>query len=299
MTSHPPMMRVFIGPKGVRAGWRLLAFLGVAAIPAYLLIGIQHRIIPASLQGIPFIGAMILGESLLLVAVFFASGLMARIESRSFAEFGLPLRQAFRARFWQGALWGFLALTLLLLAIHAGGGFSFGGLALHGGALAKYAAAWALFFLVVGCFEEFLMRGYALFTLSTGSGFWRAALLVSVIFGAIHISNRGESWFGALSAAAISLFFCLTLRRTGSLWFAIGFHAMWDYSESFIYSVPDSGFNSPGHLLASSLHGPHWLTGGSVGPEGSWLVFILIAGLFVIFSRLCREVRFPLPSRES
>src|SRR3989442_350419 len=120
--------------------------------------------------------------------------------------------------------------------------------------------------LLVGFSEEFLFRGYALYTLSTGIGFWPAAGLLSALFGAVHLHNPGESWIGGLSAGLIGLFFCFTVRRTGSLWFAIGLHAAWDYSESFVYSVPDSGAMVPGHLLNSSFHGPRWLTGGTVGP---------------------------------
>ncbi|HEY6291801.1 MAG TPA: hypothetical protein VI455_09615, partial [Terriglobia bacterium] len=82
-------------------------------------------------------------------------------------------------------------------------------------------------------------------------------------------------------------------RRTGSLWFAIGLHASWDYSESFLYSVPDSGAMIPGHLLNSSFHGPVWLTGGAVGPEGSALVFVVIGGLFLIFSLRHPKTRSP------
>jgi hypothetical protein len=41
-----------------------------------------------------------------------------------------------------------------------------------------------------------------------------------------------------------------------------------------------------GHLLNSSLHGPRWLTGGSIGPEGSVMCFILFAISFAAFNRL-------------
>src|SRR5260221_14545857 len=78
---------------------------------------------------------------------------------------------------------------------------------------------------------------------------------------------------GLLAAGVIGLFFCLTLRRTGSLWFAVGFHAAWDWGETFVYSVPDSGTIFPGHLLKSSFHGPRWLTGGSVVVASSPLRF--------------------------
>ena len=89
-----------------------------------------------------------------------------------------------------------------------------------------------------------------------------------------------------LAAAFIGFFFCLTLRRTGNLWFAVGFHAAWDWGETFFYSVPDSGMVAPGHLLRSSLHGADWLSGGSVGPEGSVLCFVVIALLWIAFDRM-------------
>ena len=62
--------------------------------------------------------------------------------------------------------------------------------------------------------------------------------------------------------------------------------------------MPDSGAMVPGHLLNSSFHGPRWLTGGTVGPEGSALVFAVIAGLFVVFDRLYPDVRFPVSKLE-
>jgi hypothetical protein len=53
-----------------------------------------------------------------------------------------------------------------------------------------------------------------------------------------------------------------------------------------LYSVPDSGGMVTGHLLNSSFHGSRWLTGGSVGPEGSVLVFVVIALMWLVFDRL-------------
>ena len=195
-------------------------------------------------------------------------------------------RQAFGKRFWTGAVWGFAGISALMFALLAFGGFEFGHVVLHGVRFAKFAAFWALFFLLVGLFEEFWLRGYSQFTLARGIGFWPAAVALSCGFGLIHLRNEGEHWNGALGAAVIGLFFCLTLRRTGSLWFAVGFHAAWDWGLTFFYSVPDSGTVWPGHLLNSSLHGPHWLTGGSVGPEGSLLCFVLIALIWMAFARV-------------
>ncbi len=287
--------KLFLGPNGIRAGWRLLLYLIIAVVVGSVLARIARLLGAHPAKGFSP-SAAVYGEGLPLLALLSAAAVMARIERRSFADYGLPGRGAFGTRFWQGVVWGFAALTLLLLLIRADHGFSFGGMALHGRPLAYYAFLWGVVFLLVGFFEEFLFRGYALYTLTTGMGFWPSALLLSAAFGAVHLGNAGESWIGGAAAGLIGLFFCFTVRRTGSLWFAIGLHAMWDYSESFIYSVPDSGAMVTGHLLNSSFHGPVWLTGGTVGPEGSWLVFAVIAAMFVVFDRLYRNVKFPSPS---
>jgi len=217
---------------------------------------------------------------------------MGRIERRPFGDYGLPRRGAFGKSFWVGMVWGIVAITVLMVAIGGVGDFSLGGLALHGHRIVKFAAFWGAFFIAVGLFEEFLLRGYTQFTLTHVIGFWPAALLLSTIFAALHFGNPGETWIGLLAVAVIGLFFCLTLRRTGNLWFAVGFHASWDWGESFLYSVPDSGGMVTGHLLRSSFHGSRWLTGGSVGPEGSVLVFVVIALTWFAFDRVYPEVRY-------
>jgi hypothetical protein len=112
----------------------------------------------------------------------------------------------------------------------------------------------------------------------------------------MHQGNPGEARTGLVAAGLIGFFLCLTLRRTGNLWWAVGFHMAWDWGESFLYSVPDSGALLPGHLFNSTMRGPDWLTGGSVGPEGSYLVFLVIAALWILFSRTYPEVKY-LPAK--
>jgi len=221
----------------------------------------------------------------LLLVTLAATWCMALLERRPFGVFGLPRAGAFAARFWQGAAWGITMMAGTMLLIRVFGGFSFGDLALHGGAVWRYAFIWGVVFLSVGLLEEFLFRGYAQFTLATGLNFWPAATILSAAFGAVHISNSGEDIVGAVSVFVVGMFFCMTLRRTGNLWFAVGLHAAFDWGETFLFSVPDSGLVAAGHLLNSSLHGPAWLTGGSVGPEASVMTFVVLAIGAVIFSR--------------
>lgn len=278
---------LFWGPDGLRPGWGFAFY-----VVAYLAL----QALALRLVGLRDFGDSGLWSMLLLeVGNFFAAAIpalvLARIEGRSWSAYGLPIRQAFGRRFWVGALWGFLSISLVILTIYSGHSYSAGHIILHRARLLRFAAFWGSYFVVVGLYEDFLFRGYSQFTLARGIGFWPAAVLLAATFGWVHRGNEGENWSGLLLAALIGLFFCLTLQRTGSLWFAIGFHAAWDWGESFFYSVPDSGMVAPGHLLNSTLHGPIWLTGGSVGPEGSVVCFLVIVLISVAFDRL-----YPMPT---
>jgi membrane protease YdiL (CAAX protease family) len=283
----------FIGQDGLRSGWRLLLYLAIRKGLLLLLGVVIYWAVPPEM--LPLWADLIIEFVMLVVAVTPAF-LLARFEERPFGVYGLPAGQAFGKLFWVGAAWGLGTLTVLLFALHGAGGFEVDRMVLHGTRILKFASFWAVYFLVVSFAEEFYLRGYTLFTLTETIGFWPAAVVLSVLFAYLHRRNPGENLVGLLGAGVIGLFFCLTLRRTGSLWFAVGFHAVWDWGETYFYSVPDSGAVAPGHLLRTSLPGPGWLTGGSAGPEASVLLFAVIALSGFAFDRIYREIRYRSPS---
>lgn len=291
-SSRSRLRRIFVGPTGLRAGWRFAIFVALfAAFESVVLSILIHipafgKLRKAAMAGTLTPAYLIVFEFVQFGAALLAAAIVRRIERGDFSSYGIPLRGAFGKNFWFGLFWGLAFMSIELSAMKGLGGFSFGSLAIGGSAIAKYAAVWAIGFVLVGLAEEFVFRGYAQYTLSTGMGFWPAAILLSGAFGALHLLNAGEDWAGAASVFVFGMFACLTLKRTGNLWFAIGFHAAGDYAESFIYSVPDSGNFATGHLLNSSFHGPAWLTGGTVGPEGSMLNFAVFALAFVVFAWL-------------
>lgn len=283
----PPLPQSpFADTTGFWPVWRVLVYFSAYYVLRWLLLVIAGEVVSNRTENVSPLWLLLLEEFLLLVAAIVPAIFFSKLEGRNFSDYGLPPNGAFAKQFWSGVLWGIAAVTLLLIALRAVGVFHFGALAIHGSRLIRFGVFWAIFFLVVALYEDFLFRGYTLITLAQTISFWPAALMLSIIFGSIHLWNRGEDWAGALGAACIGLFFCFTLRRTGNLWFAIGMHASWDWSESFLYSVPDSGTTAPGHLLSSSFHGKPWLTGGPVGPEASAFVFILIALMWLVFDRL-------------
>lgn len=124
---------------------------------------------------------------------------------------------------------------------------------------------------------------------SPSTGFWNAAWLTSTLFGYFHTFNPGESWIGIFSAAAIGFVFCASVRLTGSAWWAIGFHASWDWAQTFFYGTADSGLVPTGHFLSSTPTGAVLWSGGSDGPEGSVLVIpvvvLVLLALVAIYGR--------------
>jgi membrane protease YdiL (CAAX protease family) len=311
---------VFFNDRGLRAGWRLLIYLGIIAVVILLLNGVLFLVTggkPGKSQAgeiTPFF--TILGDGLFFLLMLLAAFIMSRIEHRSIGEYGLPLKhqgpqdQGSRNLGWQSTpglrvlesrrqpvfrrlivgyvFWGFLPLTIVLAIMRLFHAFSFGDLALHGSSIILYGAAWALGFLLVGLAEEYLLRGYALYTLADGIGFWPAAIVMAVLFGIGHSFNAGETRVGLIATVVFALFASVTLRLTGNLWLAVGAHAGWDWGQSFFYGVSDSGLRAKGHLMNPSFRGPVWLTGGTVGPEGSAVTLILwtvMIALFVIIYR--------------
>src|SRR6516165_3038264 len=158
---------VLYGPKELRAGWRFLIFLAIAVA----LIAMGNALITTLGAG-DAPATLLVRKIVSFAGLVIASLIMGALERRTLADYGLPPRQAFGLRFWQGTVLGFAGLTLLLGLIRAAGAFHINGLALHGTEAWKWAGLYGFAFVIVGLEEEFRYRGYIQFTLSSGIGFW-------------------------------------------------------------------------------------------------------------------------------
>lgn len=122
-----------------------------------------------------------------------------------------------------------------------------------------------------------------------GAGFWQATWVTTTLFGFVHTGNGGENWIGILGAAAVGFVFCVSIRVTGSAWWAIGCHAAWDWAETYLYGAADSGNVATGHYLTTSPVGNALWSGGTDGPEGSVLVLgvliLLLVALLLLYGR--------------
>lgn len=333
--------RVFIGPEGLRAGWSALLFVLFTAL-FLVVIGVVvgaitgHRHSPKVTSLTPL--RTLLGETLQVLAILMAGGLVALIERRRILDYNLRGPHGFR-HLLGGAAIGFVGLSALVGALAWGGWLHFGAVALTGPQILGFGAIWALAFLGTGLFEEGSFRCFLLYTLTRGlnfwwalglvgiaclslvvtakgngawgvyvialalmipclilhlrrapsSGFWQATWVTSTYFGFLHTSNSGETWVGIFQAAAIGFIFCVSVKVTGSAWWAIGCHAAWDWAETFFYGTADSGLIPKGHFLTTAPAGNPFWSGGTDGPEGSVLglgaITLILILLLVFYGR--------------
>ncbi|HTZ95798.1 MAG TPA: CPBP family intramembrane glutamic endopeptidase [Terriglobales bacterium] len=289
---------VWFGPNGLRAGWRLVIY----AIPLITLgFGVNftlHRMFGPSLQSA--IGqnpwAAIFLECLNVVLFVGSALVMARLEKRSFADYGLGWRSEGIKRFAEGTLWGFTGLSCLLLLMHAFGVFSYGRFTGFGTQTLYYGLLWGICFLLVGFAEEFGFRGYIQYTLTSGISFWPAALVTSGIFLLAHTGNQGETPVGLAQVFMAGFLLVVALRRTGALWFSMGIHLGWDWGQSFFYGVPDSGLITRGHMFEGQSHGAAWLSGGTTGPEGSLFALLVELAFVPLILWRFRSAKYPDPA---
>ena len=247
---------------GLAAGFLALsALVGALAAGGWLHFG------PASLSG-----AAIFRFALLWGCVFLVG---AASEEGLFRCYGL-FTLARGINFWWAL--GIVAALCAYLAIFVGGSASRG----------VYAAA------LLGLSPCFILHQRAVprsgqKSAPRSGGFWCAAWVTSALFGSVHVSNPNEAGIGIFAAAFIGFVFCVSVRVTGSAWWAIGCHAAWDWAETFFYGTADSGLAPHGCYLTSSPAGNPLWSGGAVGPEGSLLVLgaiLFLLALVLVYGRL-------------
>ena len=349
------LLKILMGPKGLRAGWSIAAFIVVffvfVAIAGFVLVT-THLIDPKSHE---FTATSALFNELdFVIGMVGAAAVVALLERRRGNPLAYNLQGPGRTlHFVEGLIAGFVALSALIFALKGGGWLHFGPVALSGGQIFRFAALWGIAFLLVGCFEEGIFRCYLQFTLTRGinlwwalgieavvcakllifnsgngnwgiyglvllglvpcvvlalkkaesAGFWLAAWVTSTLFGFIHTGNNGENWIGIFAAGAIGFVFVVSVRVTGTAWWAIGCHAAWDWAETYFYGAADSGNVAVGHYLTTTPAGSPLWSGGSDGPEGSVLVIgivlLLIAAILLFYRRRESDVSPALISEAS
>ena len=149
-------------------------------------------------------------------------------------------------------------------------------------------------------FEEILFRGIIFRLLEEKTGSIIALFISALIFGALHLLNENSTIFSAVSVAVeAGILLAAAYIYARNLWLPIFLHFGWNFVESGIFGVANSGNEVTTSLFTSKLSGPEFLTGGGFGPENSIqaVVFGLIAAL-IFLSAAKRQNKFIKVSRK-
>jgi len=150
-----------------------------------------------------------------------------------------------------------------------------------GGGLGAVAAAGSAAAAAIG--EEIVFRGAVFRILEEGAGTSVALAVSALLFGLLHVFNPGANLFSTLAIALeAGVLLCTAYALTRSLWFPMGLHFGWNFTEGGIFGAAVSGGQTHG-LLSFRLQGASALTGGVFGPEASVVAVVVcltVSGAF-------------------
>lgn len=135
--------------------------------------------------------------------------------------------------------------------------------------------------------EEVLNRGYWFQNIKRGWGVTVAVVITSALFGGLHLLNPNAEILGAVNIALSAAIYAFGLLWLKSLWFPIGWHAGWNFTQFFIAGLPNSGISVSSlglegtTLFVTRLSGPDRLSGGQFGMEASIVRTVVLIGIIL------------------
>jgi membrane protease YdiL (CAAX protease family) len=280
-SQRSTLRKIFCNQRGLRSGWRLTLYLTLILAIAFAL----HLVF--SSVGVEESLPKTFSMAAVFLMLFLPAVVMSKIEKRSIEAYGLPVHEAFGKPFLQGCAIGIIEVTILVGLLALVRDYSFGPLIVGGKSLVNWGMECATDSMAKALCFQFLFRGYTQFTLAEGISFWSAAVALSALYMVIIAAGTGLNLIGLPIVFIVGLLCSFTLCRTHSLWFAIGLNAAFDFGGTFLYSVPNHplGSLSDHHLSEAALHGSAWLTGGTMGVEGSPLRIVTVGILIFLVNK--------------
>jgi hypothetical protein len=142
--------------------------------------------------------------------------------------------------------------------------------------------------------EELAFRGALFRILEERAGTTTALLISAAVFGLLHALNPGATVVSTVAIAleaGILLGAAYTLTR--NLWFPIGLHLGWNFTEGGIFGVAVSGGPAAKGIFSVALAGRTLLTGGKFGPEASIVaIAVCLAAAVVLLVLTWRNGRW-------
>lgn len=146
------------------------------------------------------------------------------------------------------------------------------------------------FFFVVAVGEEIVFRGFIFRMIDQRFNTWIALLLSALLFGFVHYTNpNGTIWSSTAIAIEAGLMLAMAYKCTNSLYFPIGIHWTWNFTQGNVFGFAVSGAEVPVSLITPTVTGNELLTGGEFGPEASVNAAVLGLLLALWFYKIYRD----------
>lgn len=254
--------------------WKVLLLMVVLSFVFLLLYAVSQGIATAIDPLLPFVVVCLLLGSLLL-ALYFLS--VKVIEGKLPDSLNLPLLPRHLAA---GLAVGFVFFIAIAFILYFSGCYSVGQIAFKPYIIKAFA-----FYFLVACAEELVFRGILFRMLDTRWNYLIAMVVSGLIFGFVHLPNPNATIWSAIAIAIeAGLLLGAAYKASGTLWFPIGIHWAWNFTEGPLLGFNVSGTNDFGSLLNPTISGPKLLTGGDFGPEASIITVILGLILVALFT---------------
>lgn len=303
-TSFKPLAMLFFNQaRRLRSGWRALLFLFLFFVlwkicSKALVLGLS---VVTQAMGIAANSAlitkwrMLLGALVVVVVSFIVGWLIGRVCE------DLPARSlgwSFHKGWWRdllvGSLIGALAMLAATLLAAATGGyvFSLNPRGFFASVLPSLVVSLVIF-VPAAAAEQALFTGYAFQTLLRSHSFWLVAVLSAMLFGFVHLGNPSVApGFTFWNTTLAGIWFAVAFWRTRSLWFVLGLHWAWNWTQGALLGIPVSGITEvvDEPLLRAVETGSDFVTGGAYGIEGgAACTVVIIAFTFLTWrTRLLR-----------
>ena len=128
--------------------------------------------------------------------------------------------------------------------------------------------------------EEMVTRGYIYLAHSERYPAWVAISANAVFFAAMHLMNPGITVVSFLELLLSGLAFSMIVYSRQSLWMAYGVHTMWNFTQSILFGLPNSGIVSEGSFLHLEAASDSFFYDTGFGVEGT--IFSLFTEIAVI-----------------
>ena len=275
----------------LRPGW---AF-AISVVLSFAAVFIAHVASEALAHEHYFLQEIVLRPLLALLLIAFYVWLLTiadNIHENRIAALGLPIAAGWRKQFIIGCMVGFAltALAVVPSSIWGSPSSSF-----HFSFYVLLRAGAVVFILVAGALaEELMFRGYPFQHLVEGIGAVGAIAVFSVLFGVLHLSNPGASFWGVANTILIGIVLAVAYLRTRALWLPWGIHFGWNATLGLLFGLPVSGLRLFNVVVRTATTGPKWLTGGNYGIEASVTGTIaVLIGLLIVWRLPLKKLPSP------